>query len=481
MGLFMKKIVHIFVCAALVFLCAMPSEAAKKTEKPDIKEYDGSFFIPNRDSMGKPFVSGKIFVFNKTHSAFLDFLSGESGNNYQGIFLIAIGELPGGKSEPIFYIRSYPYNYTVRTEYFDKRSNREYYPIKEPAYNLSAYEKIFLVSANGAITKANVKIKKGNLYLTIKKYDFSRKSKAWEEANAKEKEEKLAAEKLKQEKLEKLKSEMFSKGKRLYRQKILDKQSINNPIIVNYSGVELNSAKGAEVYITFYNNSGKTLKYVEFDLMPYNRVNDITHDVISGKSLKTVKVVDYIESTKSYKAHFEPVWYNPTISYIKIKSIKATFKDGSVKTVRNVSYKMPDTSLKLQKYNANAEISFNYDISENDFYIKSVEKGSMLSSPIVQFYFENEIEPVSIRSIGRGSYNSDHTFNRIYSLDDNDIAIAAATAGYVSEYSGRPMIPNANWEDNPIGKNKVQMSEAELQHIRDYMCIMYYVKNKDKK
>lgn len=89
-----------------------------------------------------------------------------------------------------------------------------------------------------------------------------------------------------------------------------------------------NSAGGVDCSISFYNTSDKVIKYVYFDVVPYNRVDDIAYSEINGKSTRTIKLIDFINPDGYYSATWENVWYNNSISYMKIDSVKVIFKDN---------------------------------------------------------------------------------------------------------------------------------------------------------
>ena len=71
--------------------------------------------------------------------------------------------------------------------------------------------------------------------------------------------------------------------------------SETKPILVgNLTTYKPNSAGGVDVRIQFWNNSQQTIKYVYFDVTPYNRVGDKTRSEVGGKSLLSLRVTDFI-------------------------------------------------------------------------------------------------------------------------------------------------------------------------------------------
>ena len=106
------------------------------------------------------------------------------------------------------------------------------------------------------------------------------------------------------------------------------------PILVeNLITYKPNSAGGVDVKIDFWNNSQHTIKYVYFDVTPYNRVGDKTKSEIRGKSLLSLQVTDFIEPYKKYTAQWENVWYNSTIAFCKIEAIRIIYSDNSEKKI----------------------------------------------------------------------------------------------------------------------------------------------------
>jgi len=109
---------------------------------------------------------------------------------------------------------------------------------------------------------------------------------------------------------------------------------LNSPIIIqSLSTSEPNSAGGVSINIDFWNVSGKTIKYVYFDVIPYNRVGDLTTSEITGKSLVCIRVTDFIKPFKSYGASGDCVWYNNSIASFKIESIRIVYTDNSEKSL----------------------------------------------------------------------------------------------------------------------------------------------------
>ena len=100
----------------------------------------------------------------------------------------------------------------------------------------------------------------------------------------------------------------------------------NSPItIINKYIYDVNSADGVSIKIQFQNISDKTMKYINFELIPINRVLD---EVPNLK--KTATITDFIFPADIVQiGTWKNIWYNSTLSYFKITKITVTFTDNS--------------------------------------------------------------------------------------------------------------------------------------------------------
>lgn len=106
--------------------------------------------------------------------------------------------------------------------------------------------------------------------------------------------------------------------------------SYNTPIAIVDSGIdEINYAGGVDCHINFYNISRKKVKYVNFTVIPYNRVDDQAYSKIGRKSEAILQVINYIDSSQNYNANWGNVWYNSTIKTMKIKQIEVIYADDT--------------------------------------------------------------------------------------------------------------------------------------------------------
>lgn len=107
--------------------------------------------------------------------------------------------------------------------------------------------------------------------------------------------------------------------------------SLQQPITVTKHGIySMDSAGGVSYYIAIANTSPKTIKYVAYTARPFNRVGDEQADSISGKVDRKMQAVGPIAPGDRDSGGWGPLWYNSSISCIKLVGITVTYMDGSV-------------------------------------------------------------------------------------------------------------------------------------------------------
>ena len=148
---------------------------------------------------------------------------------------------------------------------------------------------------------------------------FAAEKKAHEEKLAAEKE----AEELKQSEIRFQENKIRGETK----QQLIDRaKKYNSPLaFTSYYIYDINSVGGVSVRLNYINTSGKTLKYIYFDLLPYNRVNDPL-----PLEIETVRATEFVPPSNDiiYK-RCECVWYDSTLAYFEIVKIKVVFDDNS--------------------------------------------------------------------------------------------------------------------------------------------------------
>ena len=336
---------------------------------------------------------------------------------------------------------------------------------------------------NGTILELSITNKNGNLYLYIKDWDFKVSDKVSEmiksstEKVAQEKEEKRQTE---LKKYNTFCTEVYNRGEKLFLEKIMPMQDKNIPIFINSYDISKDSADGIEVSINFENIYDKTIKYVDFEVTPYNRVNDIAYSTIDGVSTKVIQSVDFIAPNESYKAHWKPIWYNPTIAYIKINSIKVTFSDNTIISVPKNSIEKVFTKRELIKEvyrDGKQYIVLKYNVADNEFYAEYNLNQSIFMSSIFNYkiYFNTEEYYVNDKLVS--SYHEqatgDYTTGLLkLSLDSkylNFQLINSAKSGEIRTES-RGVTPGSELSVETIYK----FSNDDLKFIKECVCMCYY-------
>jgi len=110
--------------------------------------------------------------------------------------------------------------------------------------------------------------------------------------------------------------------------------------ILDYKSSIPNSAGGVDCNIVWKNLSDKTIKYVTFTVIPFNRVNDsvIGEHKYKGGSYD-LEVTGPIKGKEIYgfETYWSCVWYNSSIDYIKIIKIKIEYIDGIVISTSDIN------------------------------------------------------------------------------------------------------------------------------------------------
>ena len=115
----------------------------------------------------------------------------------------------------------------------------------------------------------------------------------------------------------------------------------NSIEIIKYYTSSPNSAGGVDCHIIWKNLSEKTVKYVRFKVVPYNKVNDR----VKGKydyndnGAKTVKVTGPVKSKQIYGngTYWDCLWYSWTIDYMLITGIEIEYLDGSIISTSDIN------------------------------------------------------------------------------------------------------------------------------------------------
>jgi len=91
-----------------------------------------------------------------------------------------------------------------------------------------------------------------------------------------------------------------------------------------------NSADGVDFSISYgYFDNTKNIKYIYFTVVPYNAVGDIQTCQITGKSTAIGKVTGPISSEEYLSVRWETMWYNSTITCVKLIKVEVQYMDGT--------------------------------------------------------------------------------------------------------------------------------------------------------
>lgn len=111
---------------------------------------------------------------------------------------------------------------------------------------------------------------------------------------------------------------------------------------------DINSADGVDVEITWVNNSSKTIKYIVFEVIPYNAVNDVVKCRIRNESSRRLQSTGpyntgegdaYLytsydgTSSEWWGGIWEAVWYNNTVDRLEFNKIEIEYMDGTTETL----------------------------------------------------------------------------------------------------------------------------------------------------
>jgi hypothetical protein len=109
--------------------------------------------------------------------------------------------------------------------------------------------------------------------------------------------------------------------------------------IIKYYTSSPNSAGGVDANIVWKNKSDKTVKYARFTAAPYNAVDDMVTSEIGGETYKRMKATGPIKpgATDGYGTTWECLWYNSTITHMKITGIELEYMDGTIISTNNES------------------------------------------------------------------------------------------------------------------------------------------------
>lgn len=247
-------------------------------------------------------------------------------------------------------------------------------------------------------------------------------------------------------------SQTYEHGKALYNEKIVPLKNKMVPIQITGYTMSMDSANGVDISIDYKNISNKTFKYVIFEITPYNRVDDVAYSTIGHISKTSVQAVDYVEPDTEKRSCWEHIWYNPSISYFKINSVKVIFKDGSEISI---------SSNDMQK------------VFENDTAFEFDSKISSSEVLKIKYFLASKLVTVLCES----TEDKIENFEYIFDMDEK-IALEPTKLHYTNE---NPFTVSRFYDLAAVKSGVVKGSrmshnftEEELQFLRDCISIKYY-------
>ena len=102
----------------------------------------------------------------------------------------------------------------------------------------------------------------------------------------------------------------------------------NSVMITGYTLSSPNSVGGCDLDLTFKNISGKTIKYISFDIDFINAVGDSVPCEIWGWRCYQ-RVTGPMYNNTEYSVHWDTIVYNSTARSIKIRYVYIEYSDGT--------------------------------------------------------------------------------------------------------------------------------------------------------
>ncbi|EAT13008.1 hypothetical protein HF888_00850 [Bermanella marisrubri] len=116
-------------------------------------------------------------------------------------------------------------------------------------------------------------------------------------------------------------------------EEIKEARKLNSPIALSAIFGQRNTANGIEVMITYSNISSKTMKYVTFEVVALNAVNDVVAGEIRGKKVTILKDTGPIEANGWSFPKWKNAIYHRNAIQLIVQKIRVEYMDGSIETV----------------------------------------------------------------------------------------------------------------------------------------------------
>ncbi len=134
---------------------------------------------------------------------------------------------------------------------------------------------------------------------------------------------------------------------------------MSSSIELGYPLPKTNSAGGVSVSQSYFNASGKTMKYITFTYIPYNSVKDMVYCTISKKAKVSGKLTGPVRPNAYGFVEWDNLWYNPTITKVLVDEVTVEYMDGTIETIIGediVNLRSDDSVYKKMKDEENREI-----------------------------------------------------------------------------------------------------------------------------
>lgn len=94
-----------------------------------------------------------------------------------------------------------------------------------------------------------------------------------------------------------------------------------------------NNVNGWSMWIGFINSTGKTIKYVTFNVLFLNRVNDPAESELDGRPLRRLEYTGPLSHGKADEGYWENMIYSKDLDSFRIESIEVKYMDGTEETI----------------------------------------------------------------------------------------------------------------------------------------------------
>lgn len=96
-----------------------------------------------------------------------------------------------------------------------------------------------------------------------------------------------------------------------------------------------NAAGGVDVHILKRYTNNKSIKYIRYEVEPYNAVGDKVFSSIGNKGITWLKETGPVPPTETYPmivdmSTFGTVWYNHSLSCMELLTVEVEYMDGDI-------------------------------------------------------------------------------------------------------------------------------------------------------